>query len=71
MRGLVTQRYKYVKYLAGEEEELYDLQTDPREMRNLIGKQEYRETADSLREKLALWGAPKADRDPQQPAVIP
>jgi arylsulfatase A-like enzyme len=71
MRGLVTQRHKYVKYLADDEEELYDLQLDPGEMRNLIGEQEYRETADSLREKLALWVADTADRDSQQPAVIP
>jgi N-acetylglucosamine-6-sulfatase len=34
--GVVTEREKYVRYRAGDEEELYDLAADPHEMRNLI-----------------------------------
>jgi arylsulfatase A-like enzyme len=54
MRGVVTERYKYTRYLD-DGEELYDLRNDPQEMRNLIGEKDHRETADALRERLAEW----------------
>ena len=60
MRGLVTPRYKYVRYLKGGEE-LYDLQADPQEMRNLIQDPAHEETADALRKKLDEWRAETGD----------
>jgi arylsulfatase A-like enzyme len=60
MRGLVTQRYKYVKYLQGGEE-LYDLQNDPHEMHNLIEDPAHSETAETLRKKLADWRSKSGD----------
>jgi choline-sulfatase len=40
-RMLVTGRYKYIKYLEGQGEELYDLEKDPWEKTNLAGKSDY------------------------------
>jgi arylsulfatase A-like enzyme len=41
-RGVRTERYKYIHYFTEPQEfELYDLQTDPEEMRNLHGDQKY------------------------------
>lgn len=60
MRGLVTQRHKYVRYLRGGEE-LYDLRADPQEMQNLIENPAHKETAESLRAKLNAWRAKTGD----------
>lgn len=49
-RGVRTTRYKYIHYfVAPEEFELYDLQADPGERRNLIGNPQYTQ----LRKQLA------------------
>jgi N-acetylglucosamine-6-sulfatase len=39
MLGWVGARHKYVLYLSNNEEELYDLATDPRELRNLAARE--------------------------------
>jgi arylsulfatase A-like enzyme len=45
-------RYKYVRYLvAGETEEIYDLETDPDELTNLAASSEHRGLLESLRAK--------------------
>jgi arylsulfatase A-like enzyme len=36
MLGVVTARHKYVRYLENGDEELYDLEVDPLEMKNLV-----------------------------------
>ncbi|UCG31858.1 MAG: sulfatase-like hydrolase/transferase [Phycisphaerales bacterium] len=54
VRGLVTARHKYTKYLE-DGEELYDLQVDVHEMRNLIDDPGSRELADRLRAELGAW----------------
>ncbi len=40
-RGVRTKRWKYIRYFEADEHELYDLQTDPHEMRNLYGQPKY------------------------------
>ncbi|UCG34412.1 MAG: sulfatase-like hydrolase/transferase [Phycisphaerales bacterium] len=51
VRGLVTARHKYVRYLQ-DGEELYDLREDPHEMKNLIGEATHADVAGDLRRKL-------------------
>ncbi|RAV14400.1 sulfatase-like hydrolase/transferase [Paenibacillus contaminans] len=46
--------YKYV-FNCGDLDELYDLQADPYEMTNLIGKENYRNTLAEMRQSLADW----------------
>jgi choline-sulfatase len=48
-RMLVTNRYKYIKYLEGRGEELYDLEKDPWEKINLGGKPDYTERLEACR----------------------
>lgn len=38
MIGMVEKRWKYTRYLQGDEEELYDLDADPYEMNNLVAE---------------------------------
>jgi N-acetylglucosamine-6-sulfatase len=60
MRGLATERYKYDRYLEGGEE-LYDLQTDPHEMRNLIEETGHEDTINGLRDRLRAWRVASGD----------
>lgn len=48
-RMLRTDRYKYTHYLEGEGEELYDLEKDPGETKNLIDNQEHQTVLDEHR----------------------
>ena len=59
-RGVVTSRYKYVAYDDGSRE-LFDLQDDPLEMRNLAGAPGTASTVAGLRSKLAALGSPVID----------
>jgi hypothetical protein len=44
------------RYAAGRpDEELYDLEADPHEQRNVAGRPENRETLEDLRSRLARW----------------
>jgi len=51
-RGVRTERYKYIEYFTLNEYELYDLETDPDEMRNLYGKPTYSDLTNRLRKRL-------------------
>lgn len=51
LRAVTDGRYKLSVNLLSQDE-LYDLETDPHEMDNLIGKPEYRETAVRLHDRL-------------------
>ena len=53
-RAVVTQRYKYV-YNEGQREELYDLESDPYEMRNICAERKYASELEQMRWSLAEW----------------
>lgn len=59
-RMLCNGRYKYIEYLENEEAELYDLQNDPGEKKNLLRQPEYREQVCQMR---ALLNQYIADTD--------
>ncbi|SEQ76392.1 Arylsulfatase A [Hyunsoonleella jejuensis] len=51
--GVRTKKWKYFRYVNDKTiEELYDLEKDPKEIKNLIGKKKYTEVANKLRAKL-------------------
>ncbi|PWH84429.1 acetylglucosamine-6-sulfatase [Algibacter marinivivus] len=51
--GVRTKKWKYFRYVNDKSiEELYDLEKDPQEIKNLIGKKKYKDVADKLRAKL-------------------
>ena len=55
-RMLRTQRYKYVLFSTGERPEmLFDLETDPGEMHNLVGDQKYHNVLVEHRQLLRQW----------------
>ncbi len=58
--GVVTPRYKYVRYVNGDLE-LFDLQADPNELRNLIGAPGMGSIAAALRVRLAALLRPAAE----------
>jgi arylsulfatase A-like enzyme len=58
--GVVTPRYKYVRYDDGERE-LFDLSGDPEELINLIGTPGSAPTVAALKAKLAALTAPAID----------
>ena len=55
-KAVRTERYKYIKWVSrardGELDELYDLEKDPYEIRNVIGKAACRAARDRLRREL-------------------
>lgn len=52
-RALRTERYKYIHYQELEgADELYDLQTDPYEMNNLWGKEEFQDLQEQMTKRL-------------------
>ncbi|HEV2487484.1 MAG TPA: sulfatase [Terracidiphilus sp.] len=52
-RGIRTERYKLIQYLLDPQEfELYDLESDPKEMRNLYGMPEFTVLQQQLLERL-------------------
>jgi arylsulfatase A-like enzyme len=56
VHGVRTDRYKYIHYHGvWDIDELYDLQTDPDEKRNLINEPEYKELVKELNKKMYDW----------------
>jgi arylsulfatase A-like enzyme len=49
--GLVTKRFKYLKFIEHNYEELYDIKTDPHETTNLTGDPHYADTLMALRKR--------------------
>jgi hypothetical protein len=67
--GVVTDRYKLVRFFAPGRDsyyELYDLQTDPRELTSVYGKTDYKDVQKKLHDELALL-----KRELKVPEVIP
>ncbi|MEM7656457.1 MAG: sulfatase [Bacteroidota bacterium] len=50
--GVRTERYKLIRFYELDAWELYDLQTDPKEMTNLYGQEGYEEITASLKQRL-------------------
>ena len=49
--ALRTERYKYIRYMEYEFEQLYDLKSDPNETINLAGDNKHKKTLNSLRKR--------------------
>ncbi len=53
-------RYKYC-YYVDDLDELFDLETDPAEMKNLAALPAFREKRDEIKEKLFAWHSPESE----------
>lgn len=62
---VATDRYKYI-WNDGDLEELYDLKSDPYEMKNLINSPHHEDILKDMRERLARWQRKSGD-DPMSP----
>jgi arylsulfatase A-like enzyme len=52
-RGVRTERWKYIHYFEDPEEfELFDLQSDPHEMNNLINDPAYKDIIEQLKSRV-------------------
>lgn len=54
-RGIVTSRYKYIDYLHDTQDMLFDLEKDPRQLRNVFSDPGYSPVVQRLRSRLADW----------------
>lgn len=59
-RMVRTERYKYV-YNGPDVNELYDLETDPAELQNLIEHPNYEQVRSNMTERLREWMEVTAD----------
>lgn len=59
-RVVIAGGWKYL-YRPGDVDELYDLESDPHELRNLSATPERAATLHRLQERLAAWMAQTAD----------
>ena len=60
------ERYKYISRISGEDE-LYDLEADPREMRNLIGDEALAPVVAQMQREMLRWLQMTADVVPFEP----
>jgi arylsulfatase A-like enzyme len=67
--GIRTARYKLVHYYLIDEWELFDLETDPRELRSVYGETAYQNLVDDLTERLGVlreqYQVPEEDPVPE------
>ncbi|HWN66630.1 MAG TPA: sulfatase [Haliangium sp.] len=70
-RGVRTARWKLIHFFEQPEEwELYDLQRDPDETRNLAGQRDHARTVQSLRARMAELRRALGDADPPGPPPV-
>jgi arylsulfatase A-like enzyme len=70
-RGVRTARWKLIHFFEQPEEwELYDLQADPDETRNLAGLRQHERTVQSLRARMAQLRRELGDADPPGPPPV-
>jgi arylsulfatase A-like enzyme len=70
-RGIRTDRWKLIHFWEQPEEfELYDLQADPDEARNLASAREHASAVQMLRRRMAELREALGDEDPQGPAPV-
>ena len=50
-----TKRYKYIKYIDDPVEQLFDMEKDPDEIKNLAGNSEHAAVVKEHRRMLATW----------------
>jgi arylsulfatase A-like enzyme len=62
--GVRTNRYKLIYFYENREWELYDLRTDPNEMKNLYSDPAYKKVVESMKEKLKQLKAQYRDPEP-------
>lgn len=62
-RSLVTEHYKYT-YNKDQLDELYNLESDPYELNNLIDSPDYQDIIAKMKEKLAAWQLKTGDQNP-------
>ncbi len=53
--SIITDRWKMAFHHFNREADLYDLEADPKELRNLAGKPKYAKVEEELRAKLVRW----------------
>jgi arylsulfatase A-like enzyme len=63
--GVRTDRWRYIRYADGSEE-LYDMQADPNEWRNLVGEPRYADVVSEHRRWLPAQSAPPAQGSAQR-----
>ncbi len=61
-----THRYKYIRRLY-ETDQLYDIESDPMELNNLVGDPESRQVLHEMRERLGDWYMATCDTVPLNP----
>ena len=70
-RGIRTDRWKLIHFWEQPEEfELYDLQTDPDEMKNLYGQRDQEKRVRELRSRLDFLRRETGDIDPPGPSTV-
>lgn len=64
-RGIVTSRYTYIDYLHDTQDMLFDLEKDPRQLRNVFSDPGYAPVVQRLSSRLADWR--RETNDPLSP----
>jgi hypothetical protein len=59
---MVTRFYKFIDYLKDNNDVLFDLRRDPKELKNVLNEPEYVEIVKTLRHRMEVWR--RTSRDP-------
>jgi hypothetical protein len=54
-RGLVASQFKYIDYITGNDDVLYDLRRDPLEMNNVFSARQYQAVVRVMKARLEAW----------------